>query len=201
MDIKFNEKGLVPAVAQDVYTGEVLMLAYMNEESIAKTKETGLATYFSRSRNEIWVKGETSGHYQHVVKMLTDCDSDTILLLVKQDGAACHTGNKTCFYRDIDGNSAEGFVHPLNNLYNTVAERLENPVDGSYTNYLFEKGIDKILKKVGEECTETVIAAKNNSKEEIQYETADLFYHLAVMLADRGLSFDDIMAELERRRK
>lgn len=207
-DLKFDEKGLIPAVAQDAVSGEVLMLAYMNEESIKKTIETGHATYFSRSRNELWEKGATSGNYQDVVDMYVDCDCDAIVVKVRQTGSACHTGNRSCFFRKVvDGKLIEiptGLAaRPgiLYDVYNVIVDRVKNPKEGSYTNYLFEKGLDKMLKKVGEESAEVIIASKNRVKAEVQYETADLLYHLSVVLVEEGLTWDDIFVELQDRYK
>ncbi|MBQ2614153.1 MAG: bifunctional phosphoribosyl-AMP cyclohydrolase/phosphoribosyl-ATP diphosphatase HisIE [Clostridia bacterium] len=205
-DLKFDEKGLIPAIAQDAVSGEVLMCAYMNKDSILKTLETGKATYFSRSRNELWEKGETSGHYQHVKDILVDCDGDALVLKVEQEGAACHTENPSCFYRKVvDGKLVEiptGLGRQpgiLYDVYNIIVDRVKNPKEGSYTNYLFEKGIDKMLKKVGEESAEVIIASKNYVKAEVQYETADLLYHLSVVLVEQGLTWDDIFGELSSR--
>jgi phosphoribosyl-ATP pyrophosphohydrolase len=200
--IKFNENGLVPVVVQDVKTNNVLMLAYMNEESIRKTEETGNMTYFSRSRNRLWEKGETSGHFQKLHELKIDCDGDTLLALVSQEGVACHTGNYSCFFESLSGKCDYTCGYGiLGELYNVIENRKVNPVEGSYTNYLLDKGIDKILKKVGEESAEVIIASKNDSHEEIIYETADLIYHLLVMLFDRGILPSEIMAQLEKRRK
>lgn len=207
-NLKFDEKGLIPAIAQDAISGEVLMCAYMNEESLQKTMETGRATYFSRSRQELWEKGATSGHYQTVREILLDCDGDALVLKVEQEGAACHTGNRSCFYRKfVDGKwveiPTEGAVSPqiLYDVYQVILDRVKNPKEGSYTNYLFEKGIDKMLKKVGEESAEVIIASKNYVKSEVQYETADLMYHLSVVLVEQGLTWDDVFAELASRYK
>ncbi|MDO4541247.1 MAG: bifunctional phosphoribosyl-AMP cyclohydrolase/phosphoribosyl-ATP diphosphatase HisIE [Bacillota bacterium] len=205
--INWNHHGLVPAVAYDVLSGQVVMVAYMNREALTKTLETGYAHYYSRSRKCLWKKGETSGHLQRVKSVKVDCDEDAVLLEIEQTGASCHTGEKTCFYRQIqDGRltEAQNSVSVARGMaveYAAVKERAENPVEGSYTNYLLDKGIDKILKKVGEECTEVVIAAKNRSQEEVTYETADLIYHLSVMLYDQGLTWDDIGAEIIKRRE
>ena len=184
------------------------MLAYMNEESIKKTIETGHATYFSRSRNELWEKGATSGNYQDVVDMYVDCDGDAIVVKVRQTGSACHTGNRSCFFRKVvDGKLIEiptGLAaRPgiLYDVYNVIVDRVKNPKEGSYTNYLFEKGLDKMLKKVGEESAEVIIASKNRVKAEVQYETADLLYHLSVVLVEEGLTWDDIFVELQGRYK
>lgn len=207
-NLKFDEKGLIPAVAQDAVSGEVLMLAYMNEESIKKTIETGHATYFSRSRSELWEKGATSGNYQDVVGMYVDCDQDAIVIKVRQTGNACHTNNYSCFFRQVadgklieipTGMSAKPGI--LYDLYNVILDRVKNPKEGSYTNYLFDKGIDKMLKKVGEEASEVIIASKNYVKSEVQYETADLLYHLSVVLVEQGLTWDDIFVELQKRYK
>jgi len=198
--IKYDEKGLAPVIAQDFETGEVLMLAYMNREALDKTLETGRMHYFSRSRGELWLKGETSGHIQTLITLYYDCDIDTLLAIVKQEGEACHTGHKSCFYRMGYGIDSKPRDH-LKEVYGIVLDRKNNPQEGSYTNYLFDKGIDKILKKVGEESAEVIIAAKNNSKDEIVYETADLLYHLSVMLADRDVCWDDVYNELSRRKK
>ncbi len=208
--VKFDEKGLIPVVTQDYKTKEVLMVAYMNREALEKTAETGKVTYFSRSRNQLWVKGETSGHFQNVKSIKLDCDGDTILIEAEQIDAACHTGNKTCFYRTLtDGNWVEKAsgsedeklsAHILQEVYDVIVDRTVHPKEGSYTNYLFTKGLDKILKKVGEETAEVIIAAKNKSKEEIRYEVSDLMYHLMVLLVERGLTLEDIYSELKGRR-
>lgn len=199
---KTDEKGLVPCIAQDYKTGEVLMMAYMNEESYKKTLDTGLMTYWSRSRNKLWTKGEESGHFQHMISLIIDCDKDTILAKVRQEGPACHTGNPTCFFTPLVENDSEknkNIMSVLEDVYSVIADRKVNPKEGSYTNYLFEKGIDKILKKVGEECTEIVIAAKNPDKEEIKYEIADFLYHVMVLMAERGVGWEEIADELARR--
>lgn len=204
--LKFDEKGLIPAVAQDIDSGEILMLAYMNEESIKKTIETGHAVYFSRSRNELWEKGATSGHYQDVLDMYVDCDQDAIVLKVKQTGSACHTDNHSCFFRKVENGSLVEIPTGLcdnskilYDIYDVILDRIKNPKEGSYTNYLFEKGIDKMLKKVGEEASEVIIAAKNRVKSEVRYEAADLLYHLSVVLVEQGLTWDDIFGELKKR--
>ena len=198
---KLNEQGLLPVIVQHYKTKDVLMLAYMNEEAFDKTIKTGKMTYYSRSRNALWVKGETSGHFQDVKSLTIDCDKDTLLAKVDQIGAACHTGNPTCFFQPLAGTDDEK-ANPqriFEHVYHTIVDRKQNPKEGSYTNYLFEKGIDKILKKVGEEATETVIAAKNPNLEELKYEVADLLYHLMVLMVERGLSWEDITQELSDR--
>lgn len=198
---KLNEQGLLPVIVQHYKTKDVLMLAYMNEESFDKTIKTGKMTYYSRSRNALWVKGETSGHFQYVKSLTIDCDKDTLLAKVDQIGAACHTGNPTCFFQPLAGTDDEK-ANPqriFEHVYHTIVDRKQNPKEGSYTNYLFEKGIDKILKKVGEEATETVIAAKNPNLEELKYEVADILYHLMVLMVERGLSWEDITQELSDR--
>lgn len=212
-ELKFDANGLVPAIAQDCKTNEVLMLAYMNREALEKTVETGLVHYWSRSRGKLWLKGETSGHYQHVKSMRVDCDGDTLLIMIEQEEAACHTGNYSCFYRELDKNGVhdapkgDGGSEPvpdgefiLQELYDVIVDRTVHPKEGSYTNYLFEKGLDKILKKVGEEASEVIIAAKNKAPDEIRYEVADLIYHLFVLLVERGLKPQDIYGELRKRR-
>ena len=198
---KLNEAGLIPAIVQDDVTGDVLMLAYMNEASYNKTLETGLMTYFSRSRQSLWLKGETSGHYQYVKSLYLDCDNDTILAKVDQVGAACHTGNRTCFFKPLMKKEYDDTnpLHVFQNVYDVITDRKANPKEGSYTNYLFDKGIDKILKKVGEECTEIVIAAKNPDKEEIKYEISDFLYHMMVLMVEKGVSWEEITRELAKR--
>ena len=201
-DFKLNQDGLIPVVAQDYKTGEVLMVAYMNEASFNRTVETGKMTYYSRSRSELWTKGETSGHFQFVKSLKIDCDKDTILAKVLQIGAACHTGNQTCFFTDLVKKEYDE-VNPLTvftDVYNVILDRKNNPKEGSYTNYLFDKGIDKILKKCGEEATEIVIAAKNPDAEELKYEISDFLYHLMVLMAECNLDWNDIVKELANRR-
>lgn len=204
-NIKFDEKGLVPAIVQDCKTGEVLMQAYMNRESIEKTLETGRSWFYSRSRKGLWEKGATSGCIQTVKEVSYDCDGDSLLLKVDQVGAACHTGNRSCFYRSLwkgeESVKAANIGEIITDLYGKVGDRRKNPVEGSYTCYLFEKGIDKILKKVGEESTEVVIAAKNESKEEAIYEISDLIYHLTVLMNYMGVTFEEIGTELVKRTK
>ena len=200
-DFKLNSDGLIPVVVQDYQTDEVLMLAYMNEEAFQTTLRTGKMTYWSRSRKELWTKGMTSGHVQYMKALTLDCDNDTILAKVAQVGAACHTGNRTCFFQDLAKKEYDD-TNPLKvfqNVYQVILDRKKHPKEGSYTNYLFDKGIDKILKKVGEECTEIVIAAKNPDKEEIKYEIADFLYHVMVLMAEKEVSWEDIVQELARR--
>lgn len=210
--IKFDEKGLVPAVVQEE-NGQVLMLAYMNKESLQKTIMTGYTWFYSRSRSKLWNKGEESGNKQQVKEISYDCDGDTLLVKVHQTGVACHTGTYTCFSgRKLVEGEEKGVtvVQPevqvslatvLNDLYAVIEDRQLNPVEGSYTNYLFEKGQDKILKKVGEEAVETVIASKNNSQKEVLYEMGDLWYHCLVLLAYHKLTPDQLLNELMSRRK
>jgi phosphoribosyl-ATP pyrophosphohydrolase/phosphoribosyl-AMP cyclohydrolase len=201
-DFKLNEAGLIPVVVQDYKTSEVLMVAYMNEKAYQKTVETGKMTYYSRSRQSLWIKGETSGHYQYVKSMSIDCDKDTILAKVLQIGAACHTGNRSCFFTELYKKEYDD-TNPLtvlSDVYNIILDRKQNPKEGSYTNYLFDKGIDKILKKCGEEATEIVIAAKNPDSEELKYEISDFLYHMMVLMAQCNLDWDDIIKELAHRR-
>ncbi len=201
-DFRLNGDGLIPVVVQDYKSGEVLMLAYMNEEAFAQTLESGQMTYYSRSRRELWRKGATSGHYQYVKELRLDCDNDTILAKVEQIGAACHTGNYTCFFQELAAKEYND-TNPLTILqedYAVIAQRKQQPKEGSYTNYLFDKGIDKILKKVGEEATEIVIAAKNPDTEELKYEISDFLYHMMVLMVERGLTWEDITRELTERR-
>ena len=199
---KKDAAGLVPVVVQDYRTNEVLMLAYMNEESYNKTIEDGRMTYYSRSRQELWLKGDTSGNYQYVKSLSIDCDKDTILAKVYPIGPACHTGHTSCFYTDLVEGEQEALSpqEVLEDLYSTIVDRKNHPKEGSYTNYLFEKGIDKILKKCGEEATEIVIAAKNPEAEELKYEIADFLYHLSVLMVECNLNWDDVMTELAHRR-
>ena len=208
--VKFDEKGLVPAVVQEENC-QVLMLAYMNEESLAKTLETGYTWFFSRSRQKLWQKGETSGNVQKVKEIFYDCDGDTLLVTVHQTGVACHTGSYSCFSgRRLGENPKSVAVIPeapkvslakvLNELYNVIQDRRIHPIDGSYTNYLFDKGQDKILKKVGEEAVETIIASKNMEKNEILYEMGDLWYHCLVLLAFHNISPEELFGELMGRR-
>ncbi|MDO4519610.1 MAG: bifunctional phosphoribosyl-AMP cyclohydrolase/phosphoribosyl-ATP diphosphatase HisIE [Eubacteriales bacterium] len=200
-EFKLNSDGLIPVIVQDYKTDEVLMMAYMNEDAFRLTIETGKMTYWSRSRQEIWVKGLTSGHFQYVKSLSIDCDQDTILAKVAQIGAACHTGNRSCFYKPLMKKEYDD-TNPLRvfqDVYDVILDRKEHPKEGSYTNYLFEKGIDKVLKKVGEECTEIVIAAKNPDKEEIKYEISDFLYHVMVLMAIKDVTWEEITKELARR--
>lgn len=212
-NLKYDGQGLIPAIIQDEQTNEVLMLAYMNQEALRKTAETGVTWFYSRSRNRLWQKGETSGHVQKVKDIYYDCDADTLLIKVEQTGAACHEGTYSCFSRKLgDEGQAETvfdaaavYNHSaaavLHDLYDVIIDRKVNPKEGSYTNYLFTKGQDKILKKVGEECAETIIGSKNNSKEEILYEMADLWYHCLVLLGYHDITPSELLAELQKRRK
>ena len=200
-EFKTDANGLLPVIVQHYKTQEVLMLAYMNKEAFDTTIKTGKMTYFSRSRQCLWVKGETSEHFQYVKSLTIDCDKDTLLAKVDQIGAACHTGNPTCFFQPIVGTDYDE-TNPLQvfeSVYSTIEDRRLHPKEGSYTNYLFEKGIDKILKKVGEEATEIIIAAKNPNPEEIKYEIADFLYHAMVLMVERGVNWDDIVRELADR--
>ena len=200
-DLKKDSNGLVPCICQDAITNEVLMLAYMNEEAYNATIRTQIMTYYSRSRNELWKKGDTSGHYQYLKSLSLDCDNDTLLAKVIQIGNACHTGSYSCFFNELVKNEIND-TNPysvLSDVMNVILDRKENPKEGSYTNYLFDKGIDKILKKVGEEATEIVIAAKNPEPEESKYEIADFLYHVMVLMAVKGITWEDVMKELANR--
>jgi phosphoribosyl-AMP cyclohydrolase / phosphoribosyl-ATP pyrophosphohydrolase len=203
MNVRFDEKGLVPAIIQDAGTKEVLTLAYMNEESLAKTIETGETWFFSRSRQELWHKGATSGNTQKVVSMNYDCDQDALLVLVYPKGPACHTGAVSCFSERgyNGGTSSLADYQILQSLEKVIVEREKERPEGAYTTYLFEKGVDKILKKVGEEASEVIIAAKNRDAEELKWEAADLLYHLQVLLVEQGLSFKEVLKTLEERHK
>ena len=200
-DLKKNSDGLVPVIVQDYRTDEVLMLAYMNEEAFLTTINLGKMTYWSRSRNELWTKGLTSGHIQYVKSLTADCDYDTILAKVSQVGVACHTGSETCFFNEIVKKEymEKNPQKILEDVYAIIVDRKAHPKEGSYTNYLFEKGVDKILKKVGEECTEIVIAAKNPNPEEIKYEISDFLYHVMVLMVEKGITWEDVMQELSQR--
>jgi phosphoribosyl-ATP pyrophosphohydrolase/phosphoribosyl-AMP cyclohydrolase len=208
--LRFDENGLIPAIVQDAVSKEVLTLAYMNKESLAKSLQTGETWFWSRSRQELWHKGATSGHTQRIVSMRYDCDGDALVVQVIPNGPACHTGSYTCFGQTIasGGEAAEGADQTtvpdrfaiLNELEQLIASREAERPEGAYTTYLFEKGVDKILKKVGEEAAEVIIAAKNRSHDELRYEAADLIYHLLVLLREQKLPLDDVLAELRRRR-
>jgi len=200
-DFKPNSDGLVPVIVQDYRTDEVLMLAYMNEEAFNTTINLGKMTYYSRSRQELWIKGETSGHYQYVKSLTADCDYDTILAKVSQVGVACHTGKPTCFHNNIVKKEyiEKNPLKVFDEVYEIIKDRKANPKEGSYTNYLFDKGIDKILKKLGEESTEIVIAAKNPDPEEIKYEISDFLYHCMVLMVEKGVTWEEITQELSQR--
>ena len=201
-DLKLNSDGMVPVIVQDYRTDEVLMLAYMNEEAFNTTITIGKMTYYSRSRQELWIIGLTSGHFQYVKSLTADCDYDTILAKVSQVGAACHTGSKTCFFNEIVSKDLKEKANPLKvfeEVMGVIEDRKIHPKEGSYTNYLFEKGIDKILKKLGEEATEIVIAAKNPNANEIKYEIADFLYHMMVLMAEKGVTWEEITTELANR--
>ncbi|MFC4601472.1 bifunctional phosphoribosyl-AMP cyclohydrolase/phosphoribosyl-ATP diphosphatase HisIE [Cohnella hongkongensis] len=206
--IKWSPDGLVPAVVQDALSKEVLMLAYMNKESLQKSLESGQTWFWSRSRGELWNKGATSGHTQQIESLHYDCDGDTLLVKVRQNGPACHTGAYSCFYREGALKAAEAAPRqeedrfgPLSRLEATIAQRDAERPEGAYTTYLFEKGLDKILKKVGEETAEVIIAAKNRDGEELRCESADLIFHLMVLLREQGIPFDDVLKELEFRHR
>ena len=197
-ELKFDERGLIPAIVIDYATRRVLMLAYMNRESLQISIEKGLTCFWSRSRQQLWLKGETSGNYQHIISITADCDRDTLLIAVKADGHACHLGTTSCFeYPVWESDEQEEFS--IDGLYEMIKGRKVNKKEGSYTTYLFEKGLDKILKKVGEECTEVIIAGKAQDKAETVYEISDLVYHVMVLMVEAGISPDDIKAELGRR--
>ena len=197
-NLKFNEKGLIPAVVVDEVTKKVLTLAYMNKESLKISMEKKLTCFYSRSRNELWLKGETSGNYQHIVSITADCDNDALVVVVNKDGPACHLGNDSCFENEIYKNE-ELSDFSLTSLLELLKSRKIEKKEGSYTTYLFEKGIDKILKKVGEESTEVIIAGKANDKKETIYEIADLAYHVMVLMVEMGISYEDIHKELASR--
>ena len=196
--LKFDDRGLIPAVVQDARTGRVLTLAYMNRESLGISMEKGLTCFWSRSRNELWLKGETSGNYQHIVSITADCDRDALVVKVIPDGPACHLGTESCFENPVwESETLHDF--DLGMLMKLIEGRKTNPQEGSYTTYLFEKGLDKILKKVGEECTEVIIAGKAEDKAETIYEISDLVYHVMVLMIEAGISLEDIRAELASR--
>jgi phosphoribosyl-ATP pyrophosphohydrolase/phosphoribosyl-AMP cyclohydrolase len=205
--VKWNDDGLVPVIVQDAVSKEVLMLAYMNRESLQKSLDSGETWFWSRSRSELWHKGETSGHTQLIESLRYDCDGDTLLALVRQNGAACHTGAYSCFYRDADGELPEEArpqpdrFAPLSGLEATIAKRQAERPEGSYTTYLFDKGLDKILKKIGEESAEVIIGGKNGDRQEIRSEAADLIFHLMVLLRQQDIPLDDVLRELEFRHR
>lgn len=196
--IRFDEKGLIPAIVQDYFTKEVLTLAYMNKEALATTMKEGRTCFFSRSRQELWRKGETSGNTQKVVSITSDCDNDALVIEVIKKGPACHTGAESCFFNlEYVGEGQTPFSYKA--LYDMIKGRKTDPKEGSYTTYLFDKGMDKILKKVGEESTEVIIAGAKNDKEETIYEIADLAYHIMVMMVEQGITLEDVTAELSKR--
>ena len=197
-ELKFDEKGLIPAIVVDSITKKVLTLAYMNKESLQISMEKGLTCFWSRSRNELWLKGETSGNYQHIVSITADCDKDALVVVVDKEGPACHKGTDSCFNEEVY-QSDERHEFSYEGLMNLLIGRKIEKKEGSYTTYLFEKGLDKILKKVGEECTEVIIAAKDDDKAETIYEVADLAYHTMVMMIQMGISLEDIHRELASR--
>ena len=196
--LKFDEKGLIPAVIVEAGTHRLLMVAYMNRESLKISMETGKTCFWSRSRQELWTKGETSGNYQHIVSITADCDLDTLKVVVEKDGPACHTGAETCFFNPVY-QSEEKSDFTMDALMELIRGRKTNPQEGSYTTYLFRKGLDKILKKIGEESTEVIIAAKDNDPKETIYEISDLVYHVMVMMIEQGISLEDIRRELASR--
>ena len=197
-ELKFDERGLIPAVVVDSITREVLTLAYMSKESLKISMEKGLTCFYSRSRGELWLKGETSGNYQHIVSITADCDKDALTVVVEKDGPACHLGTNSCFSNPVF-QSEELSQFTLEGLYEMLMGRMKERPEGSYTTYLFEKGRDKILKKVGEECTEVIIGAKSDDKKETIYEIADLAYHVMVLMCEMGISVEDIHRELASR--
>ena len=197
-ELKFNEKGLIPAIVQDHYSKKVLMMAWMNKESLEISLREKKTCFYSRSRQELWRKGETSGNVQHISSIYADCDKDTLIVEVVKEGPACHTGAESCFFEPVYQNE-EITPFSYEGLYEMIRGRKTQPKEGSYTTYLFDKGIDKILKKVGEECTEIVIAAKNPDKEEIKYEISDFLYHMMVLMVEKGVSWEEITKELVKR--
>ena len=197
-ELKFDEKGLIPAIVVDAWTKKVLTLAYMNRESLEISLEKGLTCFYSRSRQELWLKGETSGNYQHIVSITADCDNDALVVVVEKDGPACHTGTDSCFTKEVY-QSDEKHEFTVNGLYELLEGRKNDMPEGSYTTYLFSKGTDKILKKIGEECTEVIIAGKADDKAETVYEIADLMYHTMVLMVNMGISVEDIQRELASR--
>ncbi len=198
-NLKYNQDGLIPAIITDAADGAVLMLGYMNAESLDITLEQKKVCFYSRSRQKLWLKGETSGNFLNVVSIKTDCDADTLLITAKPDGPTCHTGARSCFFEDIYEDEDAESAFCLDDLMKLIEGRKTNPKEGSYTTYLFEKGIDKILKKVGEECTEVIIAGKGGDRAEAIFEIADLTYHIMVMMTEMGISIDEVRAELASR--
>ncbi len=198
-DLKFDANGLIPAIVVDSSSKKVLTLAYMNRESLSISMEKGLCCFYSRSRNTLWLKGETSGNYQHIVSITADCDADALIIEVNKDGPACHLGTDSCFTNEIYVNAQENPGFSLETLYALIEGRKSEKKEGSYTTYLFEKGLDKILKKVGEESTEVIIAAKAQDRRDTVYEIADLCYHVLVLMVEAGISCEDIRAELASR--
>ncbi len=196
--LKFDEKGLIPAIVVDAFSKKVLTVAYMNKESLKISMEKELTCFYSRSRNELWLKGETSGNYQHIVSITADCDNDALVVMVEKDGPACHNGTDSCFTNEIF-KSENRSEFSVDGLYKMLQDRKETMPEGSYTSYLFAKGVDKILKKVGEECTEVIIGAKSNDKAETIYEIADLTYHVMVLMTEMGISVEEIRKELASR--
>ena len=197
-ELKFDQNGLIPAVVVDSITKKVLTVAYMNKESLEISMNKGLTCFYSRSRQELWLKGETSGNYQHIVSITADCDNDALVVVVEKDGPACHKGTDSCFTNTL-WQSEELKEFSLNSLYEMLKDRKEKKPEGSYTTYLFEKGIDKILKKIGEESTEVIIAAKADDKNETVYELADLMYHAMVLMVEMGITTEDVHKELASR--
>ncbi len=197
--LKFDDKGLIPAIVIDDESGKLLTLAYMNEESLRISLEEKKTCFWSRSRQELWRKGETSGNFQHIVSITADCDLDALEVRVRKDGPACHTGSESCFFNEVFVNGEEPAAFTYEGLYELLEGRKSSPKEGSYTSYLFDKGIDKILKKVGEECTEVIIAGKADDKRESVYEIADLAYHVMVLMVEMGISLDEIKKELASR--
>ncbi|MDO5302509.1 MAG: bifunctional phosphoribosyl-AMP cyclohydrolase/phosphoribosyl-ATP diphosphatase HisIE [Clostridia bacterium] len=197
-ELKFDEAGLIPAIVVDSVSKRVLTLAYMNRESLQISMDRGLTCFWSRSRQELWLKGETSGNYQHIVSITADCDKDTLVVVVEKDGPACHLGNDSCFENELWSSESLG-EFSLQGLYELLEGRKDERPEDSYTTYLFDKGIDKILKKVGEECTEVIIAAKADDKAETVYELADLAYHAMVLMVEMGISVEDVHRELQSR--
>ena len=197
-ELKFDEKGLIPAIVVDAVSKKVLTLAYMNKESLEISMEKGLTCFYSRSRNELWLKGETSGNYQHIVSITADCDMDALTVVVEKDGPACHEGTDSCFTKPVY-QSEERHEFSIDGLYELLLDRKATLPAGSYTTYLFEKGIDKILKKIGEESTEVIIAAKADDKKEAIYEVADIAYHVMVMMVEMGITMEDVRRELGSR--